>query len=190
MKTIHVLSRFIFVALFPVLSSCAVLRAVNNTESGAAGEAAIVWSRWIDSEGDIAAATTWQRKVKEGVSIIEVEQAFASVAAEYNIKAVGEMALSEELEARSGQRQKFLKVYSYCSPTAARAMVDFSSHMAAFLPCRISLVEREDGLWIYTLNMDMLIKMGRKLPPDLKEKVMQVREVIWQMLEKGSKGEF
>jgi uncharacterized protein (DUF302 family) len=29
----------------------------------------------------------------------------------------------------------------------ARKMVDFSPHMAAYLPCRISMVEKEDGLW-------------------------------------------
>lgn len=32
--------------------------------------------------------------------------------------------------------------------TIARAIVDFSPHMAAYLPCRIALVEKVDGLWI------------------------------------------
>ncbi|MEZ5703501.1 MAG: hypothetical protein R3E42_18400 [Burkholderiaceae bacterium] len=37
--------------------------------------------------------------------------------------------------------------------------------MAAYLPCRVSLVEHDDGsLWLYTLNMDMMVKMGRGLP--------------------------
>ncbi|MFC7517327.1 DUF302 domain-containing protein [Herbaspirillum sp. GCM10030257] len=120
----------------------------------------------------------------------EIEEAFASVAAEDNLKAVGESALSEELKARTGQPQKFLKIYSYCNPLTARAMVDFSPHMAAYLPCRITVVEKEDGLWLYALNMDMLIKMGRKLPPDLKKAALQMRNSIWKLMDKGARGEF
>ena len=86
---------------------------------------------------------------------------------------------------------QFLKVYSYCSPETARRMVDFSPAMAAFMPCRMTLLERDDGsLWIYTLNMDMMVKMGRKLPSPLKEEALHMRDTIWLMLERGAKGEF
>jgi uncharacterized protein (DUF302 family) len=62
--------------------------------------------------------------------------------------------------------------------------------MAAYLPCRISVVERDDGLWLYTLNMDMMVKMGRKLPSPLKEEAWQVREAMYQIIDRASKGEF
>jgi uncharacterized protein (DUF302 family) len=68
-------------------------------------------------------------------------------------------------------------------------MVDFSPHMAAYLPCRVTVVEKEDGLWLYTLNMDMMVKMGRKLPSPLKEEANAVRDTIWEMMERASKGE-
>jgi uncharacterized protein (DUF302 family) len=149
-----------------------------------------MWDRWIAAEGDIAAATTWERKVQPGVTVEEVEEALASVAAEENVKEVGFLPLSRELEARTGKPQRFLKVYSYCSPEIARQMVDFSPHMAAYLPCRITLLEKEDGLWLYTLNMDMLIHMGRKLPPDLRASALKMRGAIVKMLERGARGEF
>jgi uncharacterized protein (DUF302 family) len=149
-----------------------------------------LWDRWIEAGGDIAAATTWERKVAPGVSVAEVEEALASVAAEDNVKAVGVLPLSQELEARTGQPQRFLKVYSYCSPEVARQMVDFSPHMAAYLPCRITLLEKEDGLWLYTLNMDMLIHMGRKLPPGLRDSALRMRNTISRMLDRGARGEF
>jgi len=180
----------LLVFLFFHLSACGTLRAINNTEKGAGAQAIEVWSRWVESDGDIAAATTWERKVKDGVSIAEIEQAFDSVAAEDNIKSVGQFNLSQELESRTGKPQRFLKVYSFCSPAIARQMVDFSPHMAAYMPCRLTIVEKEDGLWIYTLNMDMLINMGRKMPPDLRASVLRVRNTIWKMMEKGAQGEF
>jgi uncharacterized protein (DUF302 family) len=147
-------------------------------------------SAWVDSGGDIAVATTWSRKVMPGVTVAEIEEAFASVAAEDNMRPVGDLHISKELELRSGKQEKFLKVYSYCDPAAARQMVDFSPNMAAFLPCRISVVEQDDGLWIYTMNMDMLIKMGRPLPPDVGATLHRVRATLLKMLERGAAGEF
>jgi uncharacterized protein (DUF302 family) len=172
------------------LSGCGTISTLGKLEDGAGAEASKMWDRWVDSGGDIAVATTWERKVKTGVTVNDIEQVLTQIATERNMKAVGELPLSKELEARTGKPQKFLKVYSFCTPTTARTMVDFSPHMAAYLPCRITLVEREDGLWMYTLNMDMMIRMGRKLPSPLKEEALKVRDTIYQMMERGAKGEF
>lgn len=172
------------------LTGCGTISTISKLEDGAGAEAGRMWDRWVDADGDIAVATTWERKVKPGVTVNDIEQVFAQVSTERNMKAVGELPLSKELEARTGTPQKFLKVYSYCTPTTARMMVDFSPHMAAYLPCRLTVVERDDGLWIYTLNMDMMVKMGRKLPSPLKEEAWKVRETIYMMLDRASKGEF
>lgn len=179
---------FLFLPL--VLSGCGTIHAISNLEDGAGAQAGQMWDRWVDSGGDIAVATTWSRKVKAGVSVSDIEQALTSVATEENIKGVGELPLSKELEARTGKPQRFLKVYSYCSPQIARQMVDFSPAMAAYLPCRVTVVERDDGLWIYTLDMDMMIHMGRKLPPDLRVSALHVRDAIAKMVDRGSRGEF
>jgi hypothetical protein len=86
-------------------------------------------------------------------------------------------------------------------------MVDFTAAAAAYLPCRITIVDhgkksditgedkrngvdQKEGLWLYTLNMDMLIKMGRKMPPKVLEKTLFVRNTIWNMLEAGATGDF
>ncbi len=170
---------------------CGTVSTIGKLEDGAGGEASRMWDRWIEGNGDIAVATTWERKVRPGVSAKDVEEIFKLVAVERNMRDVGTLPLSRELEARSGKKEKLLTVYSFCSPATARRMVDFSPHMAAYLPCRISVVEHDDGsLWLYTLNMDMMVKMGRKLPSPLKEEAWAVRETIWQMMERGSRGEF
>ena len=173
-----------------LLSGCGTFSAMNNLADGAGTESMRMWDRWVDSKGDIAVATTWERKVKPGVTIAQIEMALASISAEENMRSVGELPLSKELEARSGKKEKFLKVYSYCTPATARRMVDFSPHMAAYLPCRITVVERDDGLWMYTLNMDMMVRMGRKLPAPLDQEAMKVRDTIWKMMERASQGDF
>jgi uncharacterized protein (DUF302 family) len=172
------------------LTGCGTVSTLGKLENGAGAEASKMWDRWVEADGDIAVATTWERKVKAGVTVQDIEQVFTQVSTERNMKSVGELPLSKELESRTGKKQKFLKVYSYCSPDTARMMVDFSPHMGAYLPCRLTVVEKDDGLWIYTLNMDMMVKMGRKLPSPLKEEAWKVRETIYQMMDRASKGEF
>ena len=173
-----------------MLTGCGTISTMTKLESGAGTEASRMWDRWVEAEGDIAVATTWERKVAKGVTPNDIEQILKQVATERNMKDVGTLPLSKELEARTGQKQKLLTVYSFCTPTTARRMVDFSPHMAAYLPCRVTVVEKEDGLWLYTLNMDMMVKMGRQLPSPLKEEARAVRDTIWEMMERGSKGEF
>jgi uncharacterized protein (DUF302 family) len=190
MKIFSLFARLAVLAVAVFLTGCGTIGTIGKLEDGAGAEASRMWDRWVDAEGDIAVATTWERKVKAGVTADDIEQILRSVATERNMKEVGVLPLSKELEARTGKKQKLLTIYSFCTPSTAREMVDFSPHMAAYLPCRISVVEKEDGLWLYTLNMDMMVKMGRKLPSPLKENAWAVRSTIWEMMERGSKGEF
>jgi uncharacterized protein (DUF302 family) len=171
------------------MTGCGTISTLGKLEDGAGSEAMRMWDRWVEGNGDIAVATTWERKVAKGVTTDDIEGILRAVAVERNMKDVGTLPLSKELAARTGKPEKFLQVYSFCTPTTARKMVDFSPHMSAFLPCRITVVEKEDGLWLYTLNMDMMVKMGRKLPSPLKEEAKAVRDTIWEMMERASKGE-
>jgi hypothetical protein len=38
--------------------------------------------------------------------------------------------------------------------------------------------------------MDMMVKMGRKLPSPLKEEAWSVREAMFQLIDRAAKGEF
>lgn len=189
MKTTDWFKGLLLAAGVASLSGCGTINAISNLEEGAGETFMDVWDKWVASEGDIAEATMWKVKVKDGVSLDDVKDAINSVGTNRNIKNVGELPLSEELKAR-GIPSKVVHVMSFCNPETARKMVDFSPAMGGFLPCRVNIIEKEDGLWIYSMNMDMAIKMGRKMPPDLKKATMEVRDTIWEMLEKGSKGEF
>jgi len=171
-------------------TGCGTLNTISKLEDGAGAEAMVMWDRWIEGGGDIAVATTWERKVKPGLSADEVEQIIKMVATEHNIRDVGTLPLSKELEARTGKKEPVLTIYQFCSPTIARHMADFSPAMSAYMPCRVSLVERPDGLYLYTLNMDMMVKMGRKLPSPLKEEAWSVREAMYQIIDRAAKGEF
>lgn len=141
--------------------------------------------------GNGAEATSWKVAVDDGLSPEDVEQTMAFVANEHNIKNVGELPLSKEVVAVSEEPYRFVKIYMYCNAMTAARMLDYSDAFSAYLPCRITLVEDPAGkLWLYTLNMDLMIHGGSELPPALKEEAIQVKEIILDIMNRGAKGGF
>jgi uncharacterized protein (DUF302 family) len=141
--------------------------------------------------GNAAEATVWKVPVQEGLGWEDVEQTMRFVANEHNIKNVGELPLSEQVAAMTGKPQRFLKIYMFCNPLTAANMFDYSVAFSAYLPCRISLIEDPQGkLWLYTLNMDMMIHGGKTLPEALKEEAIGVKDTILDIMNRGATGEF
>jgi uncharacterized protein (DUF302 family) len=141
--------------------------------------------------GNAAEATVWKVPVKEGLGWEDVEQTMRFVANEHNIKNVGELPLSEQVATMTGKPQRFLKIYMFCNPLTAAHMFDYSVAFSAYLPCRISLIEDPQGkLWLYTLNMDMMINGGKVLPKALKEEANAVKDTILDIMNRGATGEF
>jgi uncharacterized protein (DUF302 family) len=141
--------------------------------------------------GNAAEATVWKVPVEDDLSWEDVEQTMRFVANEHNIKNVGELPLSEQVAAMTGKPQRFLKIYMFCNPLIADQMFEYSAAFSAYLPCRISLVEDPDGkLWIYTLNMDLMIYGGKPLPEELKQEAVGVKETILDIMNRGASGDF
>jgi uncharacterized protein (DUF302 family) len=143
------------------------------------------------ASGNGAEATVWKLPVAEGLSAQDVEETMRFVANEHNFKNVGELPLSDQVAAMTGEDQRFWKIYMFCNPLIAAKMIDYSDAFSAYLPCRIALVEDKAGqLWLYTLNMDMMIHGGAELPPELFEEASQVKEIILDIMNRGAEGDF
>jgi uncharacterized protein (DUF302 family) len=138
-----------------------------------------------------AEATVWKVPVAEDQSAEDVDETMRSVANEHNFKNVGVLPLSAQVEAMTGEKQRYLKIYMFCDPLIAAKMVDFSDAFSAYLPCRISVIEDKTGkLWIYTLNMDMMIHGGKTLPPDLFAEANKIKDTILDIMNRGAAGDF
>ena len=141
--------------------------------------------------GNAAEATVWKVPVKEGLDWKDVEQTMRFVANEHNIKNVGELPLSEQVQAMTGQSQRFLKIYMFCNPLTASRLFEYSVAFSAYLPCRISLIEDTQGkLWLYTLNMDMMIHGGKVLPEALQGEAVATKDTILDIMNRGATGKF
>jgi uncharacterized protein (DUF302 family) len=141
--------------------------------------------------GNAAEATVWKVAVEEDLTIEDVDETIKSVANELNIKNVGELPLSDQVEAMSGEKSRYFKIYMFCNALTAAMMLEYNDAYSAYLPCRISLVEDKQGkLWLYSLNMDAMIYGGKPLPPALKEEAMGVKSIILEILNRGAEGDF
>jgi len=129
--------------------------------------------------------------VAEGISSEAVDQTIRLVANELNIKNVGELPLSEEVEAMSGSSYRFVKIYLLCNAMTAASMLNYNDAFASFLPCRVSVVEDKTGhLWLYTQDMDVLIYGGKPLPPALKLEAIKIRDTILEIMRRAAEGDF
>ena len=141
--------------------------------------------------GNAAEAMVWKVPVEEGLTVEDVETSIRAVANELNIKNVGELPLSAQVEAMSGQSSRFFKIYMFCNALTAAQMLEYNDAYSAFLPCRLSLVEDKQGkLWLYSLNMDAMIYGGVPLPAALKKEAMNVKEIILEIMNRGAEGDF
>ncbi len=141
--------------------------------------------------GSAAEATVWKMQVQEGLKPEDVEAAMKSAMIEHNIKDVGELPLYKQVEAATGKPYRFVKIYMFCSALTAALMLNYDKAYSAYLPCRVTLLEDETGkLWLYTLNMDLMIHGGKSLPPELKEEAIKVKETILAIMQRGASGAF
>ncbi|MGD2160620.1 MAG: DUF302 domain-containing protein [Gammaproteobacteria bacterium] len=141
--------------------------------------------------GNMAEASVWKIPVDEGMTAADVEETMKFVANEHNFKNVGEMPLYKEVEAMSGEPYRYVKIFMFCNALTASRMLNYNDTFSSYLPCRITLIEDQEGkLWLYTLNMDGMIYGGKPLPAELKEEAENVKEIILDIMNRGATGEF
>jgi len=133
--------------------------------------------------------TVVKQPLAEGVSADDAIEAMQSKAIELNMKFVAHQPLSKELQGR-GVDSGRLEIFQFCNPMDAYEMVKFNPIFAAYMPCRIALVEDQEGkLWVMMLNLDMLIN-NTPLPPEVKAIAEKVNTTLTKILNAAATGEF
>ena len=180
----------VVVAIYAAVKMAPMMQAFESFDDKAIDVYSEMFEQVLET-GNAAEAMVWKVPVSEDLTADEVEETMRFVANEHNIKNVGELPLSDQIEAMSGQKSRYLKIYMFCNALTAAQMLEYSDAYSAFLPCRISMVEDKQGkLWLYSLNMDAMIYGGKPLPPALKEEAEGVKEIILDIMNRGAEGDF
>ena len=133
--------------------------------------------------------TVIKMALAEGVTWDAASEAMMSKAAELNMKLVGRQNVGKELQAR-GIPSPNLEIFQFCDPEDAMKMVAFNTIYAAYMPCRIALVEDANKRnWLLMLNLDMVIN-AFSLPAELQAIAIGVNGEMLSILTAGATGNF
>jgi uncharacterized protein (DUF302 family) len=132
--------------------------------------------------------TVVKKAVVEGVSADEAVESMKLRANALNIKLVAELPLSKQVKAM-GEQARRMEIYQFCDALTAKKMVEYDINFAAYLPCRIALVEDAKGqFWLVMMNLDMLIQ-NPKFDPKLKQEAVKVRDILLEIMQAGANGD-
>jgi uncharacterized protein (DUF302 family) len=105
-----------------------------------------------------------------------------------NFKLVAHLPLYKELQAM-GIDSRRVEIFQFCDARIAHEMISHDIDFSAYLPCRITLIEDENGdTWLVTLDLDVIIRTAN-LPPDLMENAIVVRDTIREIMQAGANGD-
>ncbi len=132
--------------------------------------------------------TVLKMPLADDVSMDDAVDSMKLRANSLNFKLVAHLPLSNELEAMDVDSGR-IEIFQFCDARIANEMLQFNPDFAAYLPCRIALIEDTDGkAWLVTLDLGKIIP-GADLPPDLMEKAELVRDNIESIMTAGANGE-
>jgi uncharacterized protein (DUF302 family) len=141
--------------------------------------------------GDPGQSMMWSVEVNDDLSPEDVVEALKSLAIERNFLFVGEFAFYKQVETLTGEEYRYLNFLSFCDARVAKMMLEYQNAYSGFMPCRIALVEDNQGtLHLYSMNLDLMIHGGKELPPELKKEVLRIRNNLREMMDKAAAGEF
>jgi len=132
--------------------------------------------------------TVVKMPLAEGVSIDDAVDSMKLRANAHNIKLVAELPLSKQIEAM-GKKSQHIAIYQFCDPLIAQHMVEANIHFAAYLPCRIAIVEdAQHKVWLLMMNLDMILQ-GASLSEELKVQATKVRDTLNDIMRAGAAGD-
>jgi uncharacterized protein (DUF302 family) len=130
-------------------------------------------------------------KVEPGVSMEDAAESMRLRGNSLNLKLVAEMPLSKQVEAEVGTPQRTISIFQFCDAVTARDLIQVDVELAIYMPCRIALVENDQGegtIVMMDIDVEMLAR-EKKLPPELKARIAKVRASLEEIMRAGAAGE-
>lgn len=140
-------------------------------------------------EQDVASANVVRMPLADGVTRKDAVTSMELRANARNIKLVGRLPYYKEMRARTGAEYPYLEIFQFCDALTAAALLDYNPDFVAYMPCSIALMEDAQGrAWLVTMNLDLLVHGGPEMSPELKSKVLLIKEGILDIMAAGATG--
>jgi len=124
----------------------------------------------------------------DGVSMDDAVDSMKLRANALNFKLVAHLPLYKEVQAM-GLESPRVEIFQFCDARIAHAMLEQNLDFAAYLPCRITLIEDAQGqAWLVTMDLNRVIQMA-SLSPEMLKYAEKVRDSIQEIMEAGANGD-
>lgn len=136
-----------------------------------------------------------KKKVMPGLSFDDVIESLKSKALSLNMREVGHNTPYKVLRETFDPESPRIEILSFCDLQTMRQILDYSIEFSAFVPCRVTVLEDADGqIWLTTLDWDVrwldTSPNPNRIPADLREKAIQVRQNIEAIMQAAAIGDF
>ena len=138
--------------------------------------------------GDSAESMIKKVMIEDAVSTETLIENFTEIAIGANFKVVGDQTMSKSGVDAHGNKTKLIRFVSFCSPQIAKTFISYSPAFSAFMPCRIAILEDDEGhRWMYSMAMELMLFGGASLPPEMLKQAMHVKDTMYLMMDQAGK---
>jgi uncharacterized protein (DUF302 family) len=133
--------------------------------------------------GNSADAMIRKVKIDDDVSTEDAIDNMRGIAGDNNFLVVGDAKMSIKSSIKDGGK-RYIRILSFCAPSVAEQFIDYNNAFGSFMPCRILIVEDDEGnRWLYTMSMELMLYGGKPLPPEMMEMALKVKGLMYGMMD-------
>jgi uncharacterized protein (DUF302 family) len=134
--------------------------------------------------GSSADAMIRKVRINDDVTTEDAIDNMRGIAGDNNFLVVGDAKMSIKSSIKDEGGKRYIRILSFCAPSIAEKFIGYSEAFGAFMPCRILIVEDDEGnRWLYTMSMELMLYGGKPLPPEMMEMALKVKGLMYGMMD-------
>jgi uncharacterized protein (DUF302 family) len=162
---------------------------VGSLHPDAMGYYMDMFSRVLET-GNSAEAMVRKVRINDDVTTEDAIDTMVGIAEENNFLVVGDAKMSIKSSIKDPDGKRYIRILSFCAPSIAEEFIGYSESFGAFMPCRILIVEDDEGnRWLYTMAMELMLYGGKPLPDDMLKMAETVRGLMYGMMDAAATGD-
>lgn len=128
-------------------------------------------------------------EVEEGISGTEVDESIKQLSISEGILHVAMFPLSKQVEAVTGSPYRHLSIHNICDAKTAAELADVSDAFVIVMPCRIAVVEGQDGkVRMWSMNPAMISMM--EMPDEQQQLAQNIANKMNNIIQGAAEGAF
>jgi len=134
--------------------------------------------------GSSADAMIRKVRINDDVTTEDAIDNMRGIAGDNNFLVVGDAKMSIKSSIKDKDGKRYIRILSFCAPSIAEQFIGYSEAFGAFMPCRILIVEDDEGnRWLYTMSMELMLYGGKPLPDDMMVMALKVKNLMYGMMD-------